>query len=113
MFKTTTKLWSAVMNRDPVVPFGWVHVCITWSEVWGLRYYENGLLITQQLNFEREAGVHRYKNVLIGRHIAVGNSYKKNSLQVSELMFWYDVLSEATVKNLLTLTGKAIPLTRN
>ena len=92
---TTTKLWSLTVQRIPVIPFGWVHVCITWSEAWGLRYYENGLLIKTQLTFEEERTSHNQNQALVGRSTSVSVSWTQFHLQVSELK----------------LTGCALPYT--
>ena len=93
------------MQRNPIIPFGWVHVCITWSEAWGLRYYENGRLVEKQLTYERVASAHKTDQVKIGRNALAGIVFTQFHLQVSELMFWYSVLTEATVKETLRLTG--------
>ncbi|XP_074627543.1 uncharacterized protein LOC141885641 [Acropora palmata] len=101
---TTSKRWSLEMQRNPIIPFGWVHVCITWSEAWGLRYYENGRLVEKQLTYERVATAHTTDQVKIGRNALVGIVFTQFHLQVSELMFWYSVLTEARVKETLRLT---------
>ena len=93
------------MQRNPIIPFGWVHVCITWSEAWGLRYYENGRLVKKQLTHERVVSAHTTDGVKIGRNALTGILDTQFHLQVSELMFWYSVLTEATVKETLRLTG--------
>ena len=102
---TTSKRWSLEIQRDPIIPFGWVHVCITWSEAWGLRYYENGRLVEKQLTYERVVNAHTTDEVKIGRYTWAASLLTQFHLQVSELMFWYNVLTKATVKETLKLTG--------
>ena len=102
---TTSKRWSLEIKRNAIIPFGWVHVCITWSDAWGLRYYENGRLVKKQLTHERVVSAHTTDGVKIGRNALTGILDTQFHLQVSELMFWYSVLTEATVKETLRLTG--------
>ena len=95
------------MNRNPIIPFGWFHVCITWSEVWGLKYYENGRLVREQVNFEWRGGTDEYTRVEIGKPASRYNIYYTPiTFQISELVFWYDFLSQEAVKEKLILSGK-------
>jgi len=93
------------IHRSPIVPFAWIHVCITWSEIWGLKYYENGRLIKEQVNFNWIESVHQYDSVLIGKAAAHNMHHKLFALQMSELLFWYDFLSASEVKETLILSG--------
>ncbi|KAJ7382734.1 hypothetical protein OS493_033019 [Desmophyllum pertusum] len=44
---TTNQNWEL---RLPENPLGWVHVGITWSKQWGLRFYPNGVLAAKATN---------------------------------------------------------------
>lgn len=35
-----------------VVFFCWLYVIIMWSVIWGLKYYEDGRFVKEEVNFE-------------------------------------------------------------
>nr|XP_058944113.1 uncharacterized protein LOC131772241 [Pocillopora verrucosa] len=58
-------IWEA---RLPDYPLGWVHVGITWSNQWGLRFYQNGVLTVEstspaRLLYATESTFPRISNV--------------------------------------------------
>ena len=101
-FATLTKRWSMQL---PDVPLRWVHVTITWSAVWGLKYYADGRLVKEEVNFELIDS----SDVSDTIHIGDAPSYSITSyplpFQMSDLVFWYAFLSEAVVKEEFSLSG--------
>ena len=105
-FATTQKIWSMELHRTPAVPFRWVHVTITWSEAWGLNYYEDGRLVQKTMTFEvYENGGNPYDYVVIGKAPKTAIAGLQPSLQLSELIFRYSYLTSEAVKESVNLSG--------
>lgn len=90
----------------PVVPLRLFHLAITWSAVWGLKYYEDGRLVKEEVNFELTGSSDEFDTVQIGDAPSFSiTSFSPLTFQMSDLVFWYAVLSEAVVKEELRLSG--------
>jgi len=50
--RTSQKLWQLYFKPHL---YDWHHVCVTWSEASGLRYYENGILSSYTVKYTRVA----------------------------------------------------------
>lgn len=102
-FATLTKRWSMQL---PDVPLRWVHVTITWSAVWGLKYYADGRLVKEEVNFELIDSSDVSDTIHIGDAPSYSiTNYYQLSFQMSDLVFWYAFLSEAVVKEEFSLSG--------
>lgn len=93
----------------PAVPLRWFHVTITWSAIWGLKYYEDGRLVKGEVNFELSGSSHTLDDILIGRAPSIDSvDYAPLTFQMSDLVFWYAFLSEAAVMEEFSLSGASI-----
>ena len=105
-FATTQKIWSMELQRNPVILFRWVHVMITWSEAWGLRYYENGRLLQKTMKFEViVGGGNPHNNVAIGKAPQTTAVSSQPFLQLSDLIIRYSYLTNGAVKESVNLSG--------
>ena len=105
-FATTQKIWSMELQRNPVIPFRWVHVMITWNETWGLRYYENGRLLQKTMKFEViVGGGNPHNNVAIGKAPQTTAVSSQPFLQLSDLIIRYSYLTNGAVKESVNLSG--------
>ena len=90
----------------PAVPLQWFHVTITWSAIWGLKYYEDGRLVKEEVNFELTESSHAFDEITIGRAPSSSSvAFAPLTFQLSDLVFWYASLSEAAVKEGFSLSG--------
>ena len=102
-----------IRRHKPVIPFGWFYAFITWSKLWGLKYYENGRLVKTQENYDWKESSNKYFYVVVGKSPKYGWVYKPFTLQMSDLVFWYGFPSEAAVKEKLSLSGMLLVLLMN
>lgn len=102
-FATESKRWSMLL---PTFPLRWFHVTITWSAIWGLKYYEDGRLVKEEVNFDLTGSNHTFDEITIGRSPSSDSvAYAPLTFQMSDLVFWYAFLSEAAVKEGFRLSG--------
>lgn len=102
-FATESKRWSMLL---PTFPLRWFHVTITWSAIWGLKYYEDGRLVKEEVNFELTGSNHAFDEITIGRAPSSDSvAFAPLTFQMSDLVFWYAFLSEAAVKEGFRLSG--------
>ena len=93
----------------PAVPLRWFHVTITWSAIWGLKYYEDGKLVKEKVNFELTGSSHTFDEIAIGRAPSIDSvDYAPLTFQMSDLVFWYAFISEAAVMEGFSLSGASI-----
>ena len=105
-FATESRRWSMLL---PAVPHSWLHVTITWSAIWGLKYYEDGRLVKEEVNFELTGSNHTFDEVTIGRPPSIDSVYfAPLTFQISDLVFWYAFLTEADVTEGFSLSGALI-----
>ena len=96
----------------PAVPLRWLHVTITWSAVWGLKYYEDGRLVKEEVNFELTGNSDKFDTIHIGETPSVSLIFYPLTFQMSDLVFWHVFLSEAVVKEEFSLSGTQRSLTK-
>lgn len=101
-FAVSKKRWSMLL---PAVPLRWLHVTITWNAVWGLKYYEDGRLVKEEVNFELTENSDKFDTIHIGETPSVSLIFHPLTFQMSNLVFWYAFLSEAAVKEEFSLSG--------
>ena len=105
-FATESRRWSMLL---PAVPLRWLHVTITWSAIWGLKYYEDGRLVKEEVNFKLTGSSHTFDKITIGRSPSIDSvDYAPSTFQMSDLVFWYAFLSEANVMEGFSLSGTEI-----
>lgn len=105
-FATESRRWSMLL---PAVPLRWLHVIITWSAIWGLKYYEDGRLVKEEVNFELTRSSHTFDEITIGRAPSINSvDYAPLTFQMSDLVFWYAFISEAAVMEEFSLSGASI-----
>ena len=96
------------INREPVIPRGWRHVFMTWDPIWGLKYFENGKLVNKQETFDIINVRNHHQQVLIGKAPEYILVHKQYTLQMSDLEVWYNFLTEAAVREKLSLAGNLL-----
>lgn len=90
----------------PAVPLRWLHVTITWSAIWGLKYYEDGRLVKEEVNSELTGSSHESDEITIGTAPSIDSlEFAPLTFQMSDLVFWNAFLSEAIVKEGFSLSG--------
>ncbi|RMX53475.1 hypothetical protein pdam_00017074 [Pocillopora damicornis] len=84
-------IWEA---RLPDYPLGWVHVGITWSNQWGLRFYQNGVLTVESTSPARllYATESTFPRFYIGRESTTSPLKRTHNLQISDLRIWESVI---------------------
>lgn len=93
----------------PAVPLRWLHVTITWSAIWGLKYYQDGRLVKEEVNFKLTGSSDTFDEITIGSAPTINSvDYAPLTFQMSDLVFWYTFISEATVMEEFSLSGASI-----
>lgn len=99
--------WSVNAN---IIQDEWVHVTVTWSECFGLSYYENGEVKEHAGIFDKKASVGSASSGSSGtvaNTLYIGKSpFAQGALfSMSELVIWRGQLSPADIE-LLSRKGK-------
>ena len=102
---TTNQNWEL---RLPENPLGWVHVGITWSKQWGLRFYPNGVLAAKATN---PASIpytfyDKYTKFWIGRESSSPRLLRGSHLQIADLRIWESIIPEQRMKEVHSNAGK-------
>lgn len=81
--------------RPPDYSLGWVHVGITWSNRWGLRFYQNGVVTAESTNPARllYAIESNFPRFFIGKESATHALKRIHNLQERDLHGTYFTLA--------------------
>ncbi|XP_078344750.1 uncharacterized protein LOC144630294 [Oculina patagonica] len=85
-------------------PLSWVHVGITWSKQWGLRFYHNGVLAAEATNPARLPYEYsdKYTSFLIGLDSSAKTLKRVNHMQLADLRIWESVIPQQRMQTLHT-----------
>ena len=88
----------------PTIPRKWHHVTFTWSIFWGLRFYQNGVLVSET----RRTLVRKYPQasptdgqLIIGNRSLSSGIKPANNFQIHGLTVWPRFISQAQIKESL------------
>lgn len=97
-------IWEA---RLPDYPLGWVHVGITWSNQWGLRFYQNGVLTVESTSPARllYATESTFPRFYIGRESTTSPLKRTHNLQISDLRIWGSVIPPEKMEDMQACSG--------
>lgn len=112
-FTRTYRLSVSTSNQNwelqlPDYPLGWVHVGITWSKQWGLRFYRNGVLAAE-LTSPASLPYHYgdiFKTFTIGRDRSHSALKPGKHLQIADLRIWESVIPQQKMQELYGNTSK-------
>ena len=99
----------------PTVPKIWHHVTFTWSKAWGLKFYQNGVLIRETGRAQKSVYLTKSATdglFVIGNRVLYGGENPADNFQIHGLTVWPRLVSQAQIKQQLE-TGMSRMLTAN
>ena len=113
-FTRTYRLSVSTSNQNwelqlPDYPLGWMHVGITWSKQWGLRFYRNSVLAAESTS--PASLPYHYGDIFttftIGRDRSRHSALKREKhLQIADLRFWESLIPQQKMQELYSNTSR-------
>ena len=88
----------------PTIPTAWHHVTFTWSKTWGLKFYQNGVLVSETGRAQpivKSATNPTDGMFIIGNRFLTSGVKTADNFQLHGLTVWPRLVSQAQIKNQL------------
>ena len=85
----------------PTIPRAWHHVTFTWSKAWGLKFYQNGVLVAETgraRTIVTSATNPTDGLFIIGNRLLSNEVKSADNFQLQDLTVWPRVVSQAQIK---------------